>query len=212
MEITEDDVLIKVVSLVGSLQHAKCPRCWHYTKDGLNNYDNLCDRCVKILCDNFSDHVSVHHIRNKTAQQLEYWEKICEDLKESLDESLIYQRVCDILPKDFQENPQYFLGINYKTVFNFWKYLDSLTPEDWKIIDSKYSDLDLEIISKKDIQICKDIHNAAWWASFESVEKSVSDLSLKGAKRAACLATGELIRMPKKRAEMPMFLPLFLLK
>lgn len=40
----------------------KCPRCWHWHTIQ-RNYDNLCDRCCKVLVEDFPDHESVPHIR-----------------------------------------------------------------------------------------------------------------------------------------------------
>lgn len=204
---------IQILLLIESPHYSKCPRCRHYTKDGMNNFDNLCDRCVNVLIDNFPEHESVNHIKNKTPQQPEYWSNIWEKRKNLLntkEPSSIYQRFCDILPKEVLETPEYFLGKNYKTIFDFWECIDNFTIQEWKLIDEKYSKLDKEFVTESEDVILKQIKGAAWWASYESVELSIPDNSLKGAKKASCLATGELIKMPKMRAVTPDFLPLFL--
>jgi len=39
-------------------------------------------------------------------------------------------------------NPQDFLGPNYETVLNFWKWIDSLSVEQWKVVADHYHNLD----------------------------------------------------------------------
>ena len=38
----------------------KCPRCWHWTHT--LNFDDLCNRCVAIILEDFPQHESVPHI------------------------------------------------------------------------------------------------------------------------------------------------------
>ena len=59
---------VVVESLANDPDYVKCPRCWHYTHEGLLNFDGLCDRCCNVLVDAHKDHVSVPHI-------LKAWEK-----------------------------------------------------------------------------------------------------------------------------------------
>jgi hypothetical protein len=47
-----------------------------------------------------------------------------------------YSRSTDVF-----SNPLEYLGPNYKTVLNFWHYADSLTNEQWKIIESRHIEL-----------------------------------------------------------------------
>jgi hypothetical protein len=47
-----------------------------------------------------------------------------------------YSRSTDVF-----SNPLEYLGPNYKTVLNFWHYADSLTTEQWKIIESRHIEL-----------------------------------------------------------------------
>lgn len=42
---------------------------------------------------------------------------------------------------DVFNNPLEYLGPNYKTVLNFWHYTDSLSNEQWKIIESRHIEL-----------------------------------------------------------------------
>jgi hypothetical protein len=39
-------------------------------------------------------------------------------------------------------NPENFLGPNYETVLNFWKWIDSLSVEQWKVVADRYRNLD----------------------------------------------------------------------
>jgi hypothetical protein len=54
-----------VLSLVNNPDYTKCPRCWHYTHEGLHNHDGLCDRCCRVLLDHWPDHESVPHIKQR---------------------------------------------------------------------------------------------------------------------------------------------------
>jgi hypothetical protein len=58
-----------VRSLSKDPNYPKCPRCWHYTHDGITNYDSLCDRCCRILLDRYPDHDSVPHIKQNWKTQ-----------------------------------------------------------------------------------------------------------------------------------------------
>ena len=51
-----------VRSLANDPDYTKCPRCWHYTHEGLHNHDGLCDRCCRVLIDHHPNHESVAHI------------------------------------------------------------------------------------------------------------------------------------------------------
>jgi len=54
-----------VQSLMSDPDYTKCPRCWHYTHEGLHNHDGLCDRCCNVLVAAWPDHESVPHIKEK---------------------------------------------------------------------------------------------------------------------------------------------------
>ena len=54
-----------VQSLMSDPDYTKCPRCWHYTHEGLHNHDGLCDRCCRVLVDAWPDHESVPYIKEK---------------------------------------------------------------------------------------------------------------------------------------------------
>jgi hypothetical protein len=53
---------VVVRSLANDPDYTKCPRCWHYTHEGLHNHDGLCDRCCRVLIDHYPNHESVAHI------------------------------------------------------------------------------------------------------------------------------------------------------
>ena len=60
---------IGVRSLANNPNYVKCPRCWHYTHEGISNYDSLCDRCCRGLLNHWPDHESVPHIRENWQKQ-----------------------------------------------------------------------------------------------------------------------------------------------
>jgi hypothetical protein len=60
---------IVALSLVDNPDYVKCPRCWHYTHEGLHNHDNLCDRCCNVLLSDFPDHESIPHIKESRERQ-----------------------------------------------------------------------------------------------------------------------------------------------
>lgn len=45
-----------VESLANDPDYTKCPRCWHYTHEGLKNHDGLCDRCCLTMMESWPDH------------------------------------------------------------------------------------------------------------------------------------------------------------
>lgn len=64
---------IGVRSLANDPDYSKCPRCWHYTHEGLHNYENLCDRCCHALVDGWPDHESVTHILESRKKQMTHF-------------------------------------------------------------------------------------------------------------------------------------------
>jgi hypothetical protein len=57
--------------------------------------------------------------------------------------SKTHQRFVDILgTQRALEYPEEFLGPNWKDVLNFWLYLDTLSLEQFEIVDSRYWTLD----------------------------------------------------------------------
>jgi hypothetical protein len=60
-----------VRSLRDNPDYIKCPRCWHYTHEGLHNHDGLCDRCCNVLIESWPDHESIPHIKQRRAKPKE---------------------------------------------------------------------------------------------------------------------------------------------
>lgn len=55
---------ITVISLINDPNYAKCPRCKIYTKEGLNHFDGLCNKCIYVLVNDYPDHESIPFIRD----------------------------------------------------------------------------------------------------------------------------------------------------
>ncbi len=64
-----------VKSLANDPNYIKCPRCWHYTHEGLENHDGLCDRCVNVMIEAYPDHAQTPAIREKRKQSQTKWEQ-----------------------------------------------------------------------------------------------------------------------------------------
>lgn len=68
---------IEVRSLANNPDYVKCPRCWHYTHEGLENHDNLCDRCCLVLMENFPNFSETPAIiKNWESQKQKYFTKL----------------------------------------------------------------------------------------------------------------------------------------
>lgn len=50
-----------------SLGMVECKRCWHWSYS--MNFDNLCNRCVAIICKHYPEHESVPHIIENLEQR-----------------------------------------------------------------------------------------------------------------------------------------------
>mgnify|MGYP000930103236 CR=1 FL=1 len=59
-----------VTSLANDPNFVKCPRCWHYHSVKLN-HDNLCDRCCRVMVENFPDHEQTPFILASLEKQRE---------------------------------------------------------------------------------------------------------------------------------------------
>jgi hypothetical protein len=232
----DSSLSLGIISLVGNCNYSKCPRCRKYTQEGLNNYNNLCDRCCSTLIQDFPKHETTVNIISKTKQQPEYWNILLKE-KISLGEdehiSISLERFGDILPNEALSNLEIYLGPNYKAVINFWSYVNNFSLEDWSKINLQYSNLDdiasintskssnnhtrsgpvsldTMVIPEKAIQVRNFISNSAWWAAYEASAYAVLDSSLTGAVAAVGYATWELMAMLKTRDVEPTFLPLFI--
>jgi hypothetical protein len=61
-----------VTSLRDDPNYVKCPRCWHY-HTVKENHDCLCDRCSKVMVENWPDHPATPAIvANLEAQRAKY--------------------------------------------------------------------------------------------------------------------------------------------
>jgi len=68
-------VEITVGSLANVEGYVKCPRCWHYTHEGMHNPENICDRCCNALIEGWPDNSIVPEIIDSRKKQQEYWRK-----------------------------------------------------------------------------------------------------------------------------------------
>ena len=62
---------VNVTSVQGNPDYCKCPRCWHFTHEGLLNFDGLCDGCCRTLIDSYPNHESTPHIIDNWNKQKE---------------------------------------------------------------------------------------------------------------------------------------------
>ena len=96
-------------------------------------------------------------------------------------------------------NPQDFLGPNYETVLNFWKWIDSLSVEQWNVVADRYRNLDHAA------------WDAAWYAARITAGYAARDAAWDAAGYAAGSATYELIGMHKllEEGKKLIFVPMF---
>ena len=64
---------IVVRSLANNPDYVKCPRCWHYTHEGLHNHDSLCDRCSLVMMKAWPDHEETAKIKANWEAQKKNW-------------------------------------------------------------------------------------------------------------------------------------------
>ena len=79
-------------------------------------------------------------------------------------------------------NPQDFLGPNTETVLNFWKWMDSLNQDQWKIVSERYRNLD---VVAWDAAL-----DAAWDAAGNVAGYAARDAARNAARYAALNAAG----------------------
>lgn len=53
--------VVSAISLVDNPLYKKCPRCWQF-HSVVGNFDDLCDRCCRVIIEAFKDHWSYPHI------------------------------------------------------------------------------------------------------------------------------------------------------
>ena len=119
--------------------------------------------------------------------------------------------------------PEDFLGPNYKTVLNFWTFMDSLTEDNWKEVARRYRALDSAAWSvaryaaryaARDAawDAARDAAGyAAWCAAWDAARGAAWDAAGDAARYAARDATYELIGMHTllDDGKTLMFVPLF---
>ena len=104
-------------------------------------------------------------------------------------------------------DPEKFLGPNWETVLHFWKWIDTLSSQQWNEVSLRFSNLD---------------HNTqylSWRASLEATDKVIGDdnrvcafrATHKHYSAAASYATFELISMHLlfEESKTLAFVPLF---
>ena len=93
--------------------------------------------------------------------------------------SKTHQRFSNNLNKpEALTNPENFLGPNYETVLNFWRWIDSLSVEQWKVVDDHYRNLDPAT------------RDAAWDAARAAARDAAWDAARAAAGYAAGYAAG----------------------
>ncbi len=117
--------------------------------------------------------------------------------------SKIHQRFANRVGQEALTNPEPFLGPNYKTVLNFWYYLDTLTEDQINVAFVRYDAIPYEPSVSRDLvrYAARDVvgetnRSAVYMASFDF---------------SASYATYELIAMHKllEQGKKLIFVPLF---
>lgn len=67
-KLTDGSFLVEVQSLAHNYDYVKCPRCWHYHTIKIN-HDGLCDRCCRVMLQNFQNHPSTPLIAKSLEMQ-----------------------------------------------------------------------------------------------------------------------------------------------
>ena len=100
-------------------------------------------------------------------------------------------------------NPENFLGPNYETVLNFWKWIDSLSVEQWDVVADRYRNLDPAAWYAA--------RSAAWYAARDAAWYAAGNAAGYAAGYAAWYATYELIGMHilLEQGKKLTFVPLF---
>jgi hypothetical protein len=116
-------------------------------------------------------------------------------------------------------NPQDFLGPNYETVLNFWKWIDSLSEEQWKVVADRYRNLDpvagyaagAAARDAAGVAARDAAWNAAESAAWNAAKSAAGAAAGDAAGAAAGYATYELIGMHKllEEGKKLIFVPMF---
>jgi hypothetical protein len=123
--------------------------------------------------------------------------------------SKAHQKFSKILgSQNVLNNPKNYLGPNWKEVINFWLYLDTLTEDQLRVVETRYNAL-----SFREWNAAKEkVWNAA--KSNTSIVGRAAFYSVYNAEYAARYATFELIVINKllEQGYKPVFFPMFLPK
>jgi len=87
-------------------------------------------------------------------------------------------------------NPQDFLGPNYETVLNFWKWIDRLSVEQWKVVDDRYRNLDYAAWIAAGCAAWTAARTAAWYAAGDAAGYAAGSAAGVAARSAAGYAAG----------------------
>jgi saccharopine dehydrogenase-like NADP-dependent oxidoreductase len=99
--------------------------------------------------------------------------------------------------------PQNFLGPNYETVLNFWKWIDSLKQDQWQTVTDRYHNLDPAARNAA--------RDAAWNAAGNAAGAAAGEAAWFAARGTAGIATWELMGMHilLDQGKKLVFVPLF---
>ena len=90
-------------------------------------------------------------------------------------------------------NPQDFLGPNWQTILHFWKYIESLSEDQWSQVYAKGNDHHLEQGSLLVMNIATEVigernRSAVWEATRHSVNReAVGRIASKAAREIICM-------------------------
>ena len=127
--------------------------------------------------------------------------------------SKTHQLFADRLGKpEALQNPQDFLGPNYATVLNFWIWLDTLTPEQWKTVGERYNAAsDAAWSAARTAAGSAAAFNVARDAAFNAARDAAWYAARSAARYAAAWATYELIgsHILLEKGKTLFFVPMF---
>ncbi len=117
--------------------------------------------------------------------------------------SKTHQRFANRVGQDALTNPEPFLGPNYKTVLNFWYYLDTLTEEQWEVVNRHFGAIPDEVY--------EEFRDSAWEVAGDIVGETYRFAVYMSTRGYALGAACELIAMHRLlgQGKSLVFVPLF---
>ncbi len=114
-----------------------------------------------------------------------------------------HQRLVNRFDQYALTNPERYLGPNYKTVLNFWYYIDTLTTEQWRVVTHRYDN----ILKTDKAQALRDCRKATDDVIGESLAFNVFMISPDYAESATreLIAMHILLGQGKKLTFVPLF-------